>query len=70
MWTIYDFPAYGMLLGCSTHGKLSCPYCMEHIKEFRLKHGGKTTFFYCHRQFLPIDHPYRYQSDKFLKAIT
>jgi hypothetical protein len=61
MWTISDFPAYGMLSGWSTHGKLSSPYCMEHIKAFRLKHGGKTTFFYCHRQFLPIDHVYRYQ---------
>jgi hypothetical protein len=26
MWTINDFPAYGMLSGWSTHGKLACPY--------------------------------------------
>ena len=49
MWTISDFPTYGMLLGWSTYGNLSCPYCMEHSKAFRLKNGGKTTFFYCHR---------------------
>ena len=48
MWTIIDFPTYGMLSGWSTHGKLSCPYCMEHSKAFRLKHGRKITFFYCH----------------------
>jgi len=36
MWTISDFPAYDMLLGWSTHGNLSCPYCMEHSKAFRL----------------------------------
>ena len=70
MWTISDFPAYGMLSGWSTHGKLSCPYCIEHNKAFRLKHEGKITFFYCHRRFLPMDHPYRYQSDKFLKGVT
>eukprot|EP00258_Populus_trichocarpa_P021372 XP_024437391.1 uncharacterized protein LOC112323423 [Populus trichocarpa] len=49
MWTISDFPAYGMLSGWSTHGNLSCPYCMEHSKAFRLKNRGKTTFFDCHR---------------------
>jgi hypothetical protein len=48
MWTISDFPAYGMLLGWSTHENLSCPYCMEHSKAFRLKNGGKTTFFDYH----------------------
>ena len=36
MWTISDFPAYGRLSGWSTHGKLSCPYCMEYGKAFRL----------------------------------
>ena len=69
MWTISDFPAYGMLSSWSTHGNLSCPYCMEHNKAFRLKNGGKTTFFYCHRRFLPMNHPYRFQSDKFLKGV-
>ena len=34
MWTINDFPAYGMLSGWSTHGKLACPYCMENNKAF------------------------------------
>jgi len=29
MWTINDFPAYGMVSGWSTHGKLACPYYME-----------------------------------------
>jgi len=34
MWTISDFPAYDMLSGWSTHGNLSCSYCMEHNKIF------------------------------------
>ncbi|KAG8379137.1 hypothetical protein BUALT_Bualt07G0056900 [Buddleja alternifolia] len=68
MWTVSDFPAYGMLSGWSTHGKLACPYRMNEIKSFRLKHGGKPCFFDCHRQFLPLDHPYRYQKDNFTKG--
>jgi len=34
MWTINDFPAYGMLSGWSTHEKLACSYCMENNTTF------------------------------------
>jgi len=27
-------------------------------KAFTLTNGGKTSFFYCHRRFLPTDHKY------------
>jgi hypothetical protein len=66
MWTINDFLAYDILSSWSTHDNLSCPYYMEHNKAFRLKNRGKTIFFYCHRRFLPMNHPYRCQLDKFL----
>jgi len=59
LWTINDFQAYGMLSGWSTHGKMSCPYCMEQTKSFQLEHGRKACWFDCHRQFLPLDHPFR-----------
>ncbi|XP_020878682.1 uncharacterized protein LOC110227712 isoform X2 [Arabidopsis lyrata subsp. lyrata] len=59
MWTISDFPAYGMLSGWTTHGRLSCPYCMHQTDAFQLKHGRKTSWFDCHRRFLPVSHPYR-----------
>jgi hypothetical protein len=59
MWTINDFPAYGMLSGWSTHGKLACPYYMENNKAFTLTNGGKASFFYCHHRFLPHNHRYR-----------
>lgn len=67
MWTINDFPAYGMLSGWSTAGRLSCPYCMEQSKAKTLKHGRKTSFFDCHRRFLPMDHPYRRNKNNFTK---
>jgi hypothetical protein len=59
MWTINDFPAYGMVYGWSTHGKLACPYCIENNKAFTLTNWGKASFFYCHRRFLPPNHRYR-----------
>ena len=56
-----------MLSGWSTHGRLACPYYMDNTKSFVLKHGGKSCWFDCHRQFLPADHPFRRQKDAFLK---
>ena len=29
MWTINDFPAYGVLYGWSTNGQLAYPVCMK-----------------------------------------
>ncbi|GAA0186103.1 hypothetical protein LIER_33391 [Lithospermum erythrorhizon] len=43
MWTISDFPPYGMLSAWSTYGRLSCPYwlscpyCMNATSAFYLK---------------------------------
>ncbi|XP_073138901.1 uncharacterized protein [Henckelia pumila] len=59
LWTISDFPAYAMLFGWSTAGKLACPYCMEDSDAFTLPHGGKQSWFDNHRKFLPIDHNFR-----------
>ncbi|XP_020876242.1 uncharacterized protein LOC110227178 isoform X3 [Arabidopsis lyrata subsp. lyrata] len=67
MWTISDFPAYGMLSGWTTHGRLSCPYCMHRTDAFQLKHGRKTSWFDCHRRFLPVSHPYRKNKKLFTK---
>ena len=59
MWTINDFPAYGMLSVWSMRGKLAYPYYMENNKAFKLTNGGKASFFYCHSRFLPYNHRYR-----------
>ncbi|XP_010451681.1 PREDICTED: uncharacterized protein LOC109125055 [Camelina sativa] len=68
MWTISDFPAYGMLSGWTTHGKLSCPVCMDDTKSFYLPNGRKTCWFDCHRRFLPHGHPLRRNKKDFLKG--
>ncbi|XP_019180260.1 PREDICTED: uncharacterized protein LOC109175457 [Ipomoea nil] len=67
MWTINDFPAYGMLSGWQTAGKLACPYCLQYSKSFYLKNGHKTCWFDCHRQFLPMNHSWRKNRDAFVK---
>jgi hypothetical protein len=59
MWTINDFPVYEIVSGWSTHGKLTCPYCMEHNKAFTLTNRGKASFFYCYHHFLPTNHRYK-----------
>ena len=57
LWTI-NFPAYGMLYGWTTHGRLS-QYCLGSTDVFQLKNGRKSCWFDCHRRFLPLAHPYR-----------
>ncbi|XP_058774567.1 uncharacterized protein LOC131648855 [Vicia villosa] len=46
MWTINDFPAYAMLSGWGTHGKMGCPHCMDKTKAFTLDEGGKKKNFF------------------------
>lgn len=58
LWTINDFPAYGILSGWSTKGKLACPVCHVQTCSFYLKHGQKQCYV-GHCRFLEINHPYR-----------
>ncbi|CAM8891125.1 unnamed protein product [Rhodiola kirilowii] len=67
MWTVSDYPAYAMLSGWSTQGKLGCPYCMEDRKTFVLKNGKKVSYFGCHRRFLSANHPYRVNARNFYR---
>ncbi|XP_047155998.1 uncharacterized protein LOC124827058 [Vigna umbellata] len=68
MWTISGFPAYDMLSGWSTHGRLACPHCMEHTKSFSLSYGRKNSWFDCHRRFLRMDHMFRKNKKAFRKG--
>jgi hypothetical protein len=46
--TISDFPAYEMLSGWSTYGKLTCPHCIKITKSFVLDHSKNCCKFDCH----------------------
>ncbi|XP_057779474.1 uncharacterized protein LOC130998054 [Salvia miltiorrhiza] len=64
MWTINDFPAYAMLSGWSTKGRVACPVCTDSTCSIWLKHGKKFSYM-GHRRWLEDSHPYRYQKDSF-----
>lgn len=67
LWSIHDFPALGMFAAWSTHGTLACPRCLGDTHAFKLRHGGKASWFDCHRRFLPIGHDFRTQASAFRK---
>ncbi|XP_021717375.1 uncharacterized protein LOC110685200 [Chenopodium quinoa] len=60
--TINDFPACAMLSGWSTKGYKACPSCADSTYSYRF--GGKIVF-PGHRKWLPIDHPYRSETQLF-----
>ena len=64
LWTINDFPAYGMLSGWSTKGKFACPYCHKDTDFLWLKCGSKHCYM-GHRRFLPMDHRWRKNKTSF-----
>ena len=68
LWSVHDFPTYGMFAGWSTHGVFACPQCMCDSNAYRLRKGCKATWFDCHRRFLPVDHPFRIQENAFRKG--
>ncbi|KAF7133467.1 hypothetical protein RHSIM_Rhsim09G0074400 [Rhododendron simsii] len=63
LWTINDFPAYAMLSGWSTKGKLACPVCNKDTCSLTLKNGQKQCYM-GHRRFLDHNHVWR-RSKKF-----
>jgi hypothetical protein len=67
LWLVHDFMAYAIFTGWSTHGRLTCPYCSSDTDCFRLAHGGKITYFDCHRRWLPRKHPFRSDKKNFIK---
>ena len=63
MWGIHDFPAYGMLAGCSTQGYNGCPVCSTNTPSEYLPKSTKCCY-QRSRMFLPKDHPYRFDTSK------
>ncbi|KAL6533628.1 hypothetical protein OROHE_013461 [Orobanche hederae] len=62
MWTISDFPAYGMLAACRTKGYNGCPICLDDVNSSW--HAGKVCYL-GHRRWLPHDHPWRQDEGHF-----
>jgi hypothetical protein len=70
LWSIHDYLAYDKFADWCVHSRLNCPICMDDTDAFRLQHGKKVSFFYCHRRFLPSNHSFRNDTRSFLKGKT
>lgn len=69
IWTIGDFPAYGILAGCTTNGFVGCPVCGEGFRSRRSKVLHKNVFCGCARRFLvEEDHHLRGDTTNFQDA--
>ena len=69
MWSIHDFPAYGLLAGQVTKGYRGCPPCGPHVSTRRSKSLGKNVYL-GHRRYLAMHHPYRRLKNSFDGEIT
>jgi hypothetical protein len=69
-YSMHDFLAYGVFSGWCVQGKCPCPVCKEDLKFNWLPKGGKYSSFDKHRQFLPLDHPFRRDIKNFTKGVA
>ena len=68
-YSLHDFLAYGLMCAWCVQGKFPCPICKEVVRFIWLKKGGKYSLFDKHRQFLPLDHPFREDVKSFTKGV-
>lgn len=59
MWTLHDFPAYGLISGLTTRGFKACPVCGPRTKSRRSTILRKNVYCNHHRRYLPQDHYFR-----------
>ena len=59
MWTLHNFPAYGLISGLTTKGFKACPVCGPHTISRRSKILRKNIYCNCHQRYLPRDHYFR-----------
>ena len=59
MWTLHDFPAYGLISGLTTKGFKGCPVCKPHTISRRSRILRKNVYCNCHRRFLQEGHYFR-----------
>jgi len=58
LWTIHDFPSYGIFAKVAHQGYATCPICGLDFKGEHFVELGKQTYTKT-RQWLPKKHPYR-----------
>lgn len=66
LWTINDFPAYAMLSGWSTKGKLACPICQKDTQYLSV---GNRSCYLGNRRHLDMSHAYRRDRRHFFENV-
>jgi len=64
LWTVNDFPAYGLISGQVTKGHKACPVCGPNVVTRRSK-ALKKNLYLGHRRHLPMEHQWRRQRSNF-----
>ncbi len=64
LWTVNDFPAYGLISGQVTKGHKACPVCGPNVVTRRSK-ALKKNVYLGHRRNLPMEHQWRRQRSNF-----
>jgi hypothetical protein len=59
LWTLHDFPAYGLISGLTVGGFKACPVCGPQTISRRSRILQKNVYCNCHRRYLPEDHYFR-----------
>jgi hypothetical protein len=67
LWLVHDFKAYNIFASWSVHRELTCTICGSDIDYFCPTHGGKISYFDCHRQWLSRNYKFRQQKNAFKK---
>jgi hypothetical protein len=62
--------AYNNFAGWSIQGELTCPICGSDTYSFCQTHGGKISYFNCHRCCLPQKHKFRQDQNIFKDNIV
>jgi len=55
MWTINDFPTYGILFGWSTNSQLACPTYMKQQKRMEVNSHGLIVTGVCCQWIIPLE---------------
>jgi hypothetical protein len=65
LWTIHDFPAYGIVSGCVTKEYKGCPVCGPNTISRRSITLRKCVHDNQHQKWLPEGHPFRSMTESF-----
>lgn len=60
LWTMHDFPGYGVCSSLQTQGHNACPPCGPHQLESRTSKALKKVIYMGHRKYLPYGNKYRH----------